>query len=243
LISLTGCQPLNGTNRHEQALAESCSVTLGSTSYDLSPLSGSDFEGSDQLYQYTVHLCGVAKESNCAKASGSICQYTPTGSYLFMISSWVLSPSPKFFLLDPTNPSLGVGVSLANGDSCQSSPRTVVLNVPCDPSSLGSTFTVMFSGCSYTITFPSSAGCPITVTSGSRLSGGEIYLIAVAVAVVVYLIAGCAYKRLRFGSSGIDACPNVDFWRAFPALVKDGVIVTFSPCCSRTRPGYGQIKD
>jgi len=61
----------------------------------------------------------------------------------------------------------------------------------------------------------------------SKLTGGSIFLIVVAVLVVVYLLVGCTYQRAVKGvTSWKESVPNSGFWTALPGLVKDGT--TFS---------------
>jgi len=59
-------------------------------------------------------------------------------------------------------------------------------------------------------------------------------LIILVVVIPLYIIMGWIYKRFRVGTTGIESCPNVEFWRDFPGLVKDGIRFTFSKvtsCC------------
>jgi hypothetical protein len=57
------------------------------------------------------------------------------------------------------------------------------------------------------------------------LSPGWIVFIILVVAVAGYLIAGSAYKRYKYGSSGLEAIPNIDIWRR---------IASFFTCRSRS---------
>jgi len=38
----------------------------------------------------------------------------------------------------------------------------------------------------------------------------------------LYVGGGCLFKRQKQGTQGMESCPNVDFWRGLPGLVKDG---------------------
>ena len=40
----------------------------------------------------------------------------------------------------------------------------------------------------------------------------------------MYLAAGIAFKAVKHQARGIEMIPNVDFWKSFPGLVKDGVM-------------------
>jgi hypothetical protein len=53
--------------------------------------------------------------------------------------------------------------------------------------------------------------------------GGILICIAI-VGMIMYLVIGAIFKKVRFGSQGLDLIPNVDFWKELPFLVKDGII-------------------
>lgn len=39
----------------------------------------------------------------------------------------------------------------------------------------------------------------------------------------VYICVGCYYKRVRLGvTSWSESIPNIEFWREFPSLVREG---------------------
>jgi cation-dependent mannose-6-phosphate receptor len=46
----------------------------------------------------------------------------------------------------------------------------------------------------------------------------------------VYVVAGCVYKSQKLGATGVEMCPNVEFWRDLPGLVKDGCAFTIAKC-------------
>jgi len=63
--------------------------------------------------------------------------------------------------------------------------------------------------------------------SGGKLSGGSVFLIILVVIIPVYIVIGCIYKRQKMGTSGMESCPNIDFWRDLPSLIGDGFKFTF----------------
>jgi len=228
------------------ATAEHCSQTILGTLFDLTPLSGTDYKASDPSYDYTVNICGtVSTETSCSTNKGAACQYTPTGGYLHMLSSWVSPPVPAWDLIDPTTPATGVKVKLINGDSGCPGPRSVEFQFKCGPTlTTNPPFTVTYTGCSYLIVFTTSAGCPSVPGGGSKLSGGFIFVIILLVSFVVYVVVGCIYKKVRLSTSGFASCPNNEFWVALPGLVKDGCVATFSICrrSSSSSGGYETVK-
>ena len=60
------------------------------------------------------------------------------------------------------------------------------------------------------------------------LSGGWVFIILLCVLIPLYVVGGCIYKSQKLGATGMDKCPNVEFWRDLPALVKDGFAFTFA---------------
>lgn len=72
----------------------------------------------------------------------------------------------------------------------------------------------------------------IITTSGGGSSGGggggggTIFLIILLVVVILYLVGGTVFNIKKRGKQGIDAVPNIEFWRDFPTLVKDGCTFT-----------------
>eukprot|EP01125_Pyxidicula_operculata_P002452 TRINITY_DN12314_c0_g1_i1.p1 TRINITY_DN12314_c0_g1~~TRINITY_DN12314_c0_g1_i1.p1 ORF type:complete len:221 (+),score=36.00 TRINITY_DN12314_c0_g1_i1:56-718(+) len=69
-------------------------------------------------------------------------------------------------------------------------------------------------------------GCALV--GGGGLSGGSVILILLFVFAVVYLVAGVLYNKFRLNKDGIELIPNLDFWKDFPSLVKDGFFFTVS---------------
>jgi cation-dependent mannose-6-phosphate receptor len=62
------------------------------------------------------------------------------------------------------------------------------------------------------------------------LSGGSVLLIIFFIAFGVYFVGGIAILYFMRGARGLEAIPNIDFWRGLPGLVKDGLIFLFSGC-------------
>ena len=78
----------------------------------------------------------------------------------------------------------------------------------------------------YFFTWTTSAACP-EGGSGSGgligktgLSGGSIFLIILLCCVVIYLVAGIVFKKVRMQAHGVEMIPNIDFWSSLPGLVR-----------------------
>jgi len=142
---------------------------------------------------------------------------------------------PVWAPINPSDPNAGVQLTVLGqpGTSCPSGGnRKAVINFACNPGAAPpSTYTVTESPtCTMTTTIPSGAGCPSSSPpppsdnpSSNKISGGTIFCIALLVASFVYVVAGCAYKRVKLGTTGMkESCPNDGFWWSLPGLVKDG---------------------
>ncbi len=87
--------------------------------------------------------------------------------------------------------------------------------------------------CWYTLVLSHQAGCGGGNGNGGNggsggISGGTVFLIILVVVIPVYVAVGCIYKRQKMGTSGMESCPNIDFWRDLPGLVGDGFKFTWS---------------
>jgi len=220
--------------------------------YDLSGIAGADISSSDSSYKYTAQVCApvTTKPTGCTAPTGSVYQAPATGTgSCHMLSNW--DGSAKWTPISATDPSAGVTVQLNNGENCGSLPRQVIFSFPCGTGT-GTTFSVTASGpnnCNYLLAFTNSYGCPGSSGGGGGgkggLSGGSIFLIIFFVGFFVYVLAGCIYKRTKMGTSGMEACPNIDFWRDLPALIRDGFRFTWAKlrgCCGAGDGTYEGLK-
>jgi len=64
-----------------------------------------------------------------------------------------------------------------------------------------------------------------------------IFIIIILVVVPVYVIGGCVYKSQKQGTRGVESCPNIDFWKTVPGLVKDGFSYSFNMIRSGCKSG------
>lgn len=88
----------------------------------------------------------------------------------------------------------------------------------------------------YTITMASPAACgkvapgpgPGPGGGSHGLSGGSLFLILFAVAIVLYAGGGFAYNvKVKEMEPSIAALPQLEYWKQLPGLVKDGMIFSF----------------
>jgi len=80
-------------------------------------------------------------------------------------------------------------------------------------------------------------------SSSSGMSGGSVFIIIVVVVSAVYVIAGCAYNRVKKGTTGWrESCPQNEFWCDLPGLMKDGFLFTKSKLTGKGGGGDGYDK-
>jgi len=261
----------DGKERPLGQAPSACTFTASSQNFDLTGVANmGDLPGSDASYTYKLHACDVVSDAACvakppATFGGSVCQYNTASppAYIHLLSSWVGTPSPVWSLINAQDPTKGVSVAMSNGDSCYNmgttQPRSVTINFPCTPNVPGGAYTITTSPtnpCAYIVNFNTQWSCPGTTPpppppgpggggGGGGLSGGTIFLIVLVVVIPVYVAAGCIFKRQRMGTTGCESCPNVDFWRALPGLIKDGfgfTIAKMKKCCGKGDGSYEPVK-
>ena len=119
----------------------------------------------------------------------------------------------------------GLVLTYSAGSTCSlGSSAYSTLNLICNPNLVGaaSNVTAFFvgdSGCQLNFAIETSAACPyVSVRTISPLGTGWIVFISLLVSATLYCTLGAAYKRYYYGSSGVEALPNVDLWRKLYAL-------------------------
>lgn len=137
--------------------------------------------------------------------------------------------------IDSNKPDLGLKITYSNGDTCTGSEnpiengksRKVSFLIYCaDHQSTEFVQTKINSNtitkCSLEFSIKSPAGCHIGYGTSS-LKKSAIILLWVLVLFIIYSVLGLAYNVKYKGKNGIEAFPNIGFWREFPGLVKDGI--------------------
>jgi len=59
-------------------------------------------------------------------------------------------------------------------------------------------------------------------------------LILFFVGIFLYLAIGMVVKYNRYDARGVDMVPNIDFWREFPGLIRDGMRFTYEKLFNRS---------
>ena len=189
--------------------------------------------GSDQAV-YNWNICAVQNScpSECGTTGTVACQSCASAPRsIGVISAQTFQVTPG---INSVNFIYGQG-SISSG--CGGIARNSNISVAC---STTATAAIMVNAppngqCFYTIIMNSSFACPSTVKPppplkppSSGLSGGSIFLIVISCLFVTYMIAGALYQWKMHEASGMDLCPNREFWSESGSLIKGGTLFTWS---------------
>jgi len=172
---------------------------------------------TDNPLVYKFAACSPL-EMQCSGTSGLMALAVPFNNPNQCIYPYGTNAATSVTLLG----SKAEGVQLQfKGGTCSSDPKvtaTTTLDIQCDAGGGGAPHAQQLlsssDDCGFHIQFKSSAGCPIQLEPEEVISPAAIALIVVASLAVVYLGGGFAYNSCARGASGIEAVPNIDFWRA-----------------------------
>jgi hypothetical protein len=231
-------------------------TTINGQNYDLSSLVNqvSTYTDATKGYLYTVAFCGFTSVSGCTSAS--VCQAPITGGSGTVIGVPPPTDAPLNTSLignaglsgiqQTYNSQAGAG-TCSNGQArmsyvsliCDSSKTTPEISSVNELASSG------YGHCIYNIQVLTIAGCPSTgptatvviqSTKGNapnnppshshHMEGGWWFVIIVLILVVVYVVVGVSVQAIR-GNRGLEMIPNLEFWKDFPSLIKDGCVFAF----------------
>jgi len=195
---------------------------------------------NDPRYDYYMNVCAPSTSSSDCQAQyhgAGICQYNSgtTTNVVASLGSWTAATWQS---ISGTQ----VQATLKDGTACwiefQQVPRTAHVMFTCSGST-GSSFTVQEDQATCTFNLAINVACPGVSPDGGGMSGGLVFIIILLVVIPVYIVVGCIYKAKTKGTTGMESCPNIDFWRDLPGLVKDGFRFVFSKC--RGGGSYSQV--
>lgn len=215
----------------------SCEFQLDGESFDFSDLrlhrGQAEYLTMDSSrYKYEINVCGAvtSKGSECQRSNGMICQYTPgPGNNLDgVISRWSAEPHAKWSYINEDQRDAGVKLTTKNGDDCtvhgQKKPREAVIFFPCNEDvKVGSISVQETATCTYVFNIPTKYSCP----GHSGMSAGWMFVAFLFFGSIIYIVLGVLYNRFRHNATGIEAFPNIEFWKDLPSLVRDGIMFTW----------------
>jgi hypothetical protein len=237
-------------------LSQHCNWTdpVSGARFDLSSLTLQEgfYEGSSEPYLWKLDVCHVVPDTSaCAEELGVLCQFD-NGDYMSAWATWGRTDQPEAYpqwsVIDD-DPTRGVQLNFTNGyPYCQNQGRrfnrSSLIKFLCTP---GKTDTMNFTivednPCFWIAQLESQYACAETSSpEAAKLSIGSILLIVLVVAIPLYILIGCIYNTKKHQTKGTDSCPNVEFWRDLPALVRDGCRFTFRGCKKGTGNAYEEL--
>lgn len=188
---------------------------------------------------FKLSFCRNSPDSTCVstKSTGvtipqSLCEYKSDGS-IVGIASFVEEPLPTYQLIDRDTPGNGITIRINNGDECVYATEDnltakyyFIGQLLCDRTADKPTLKMTTSSlCMYRADIKSKFGCPGYTESDGGV--GWILIIIFISLLVVYFVAGFIICTKRYGKTGKDAVPNIEFWSVLPSLVVAGVLFTF----------------
>jgi len=211
------------------------------------------YTNSTTKYSYELNVCNTVSSSDCLAKKGLLCQYEGI-QLTSMLAGWNVNTSGsgavakaygEWSLIDPTDPAIGVVLTFTNGEVCFLSStrldRVAIMKFYCGTGQ-PETFNIAEAPtCTFTLTYYSAAGCPAADSGSSGLSGGSLFLIIVVIVVPLYVVIGCIYKSKAQGTAGMESCPNIEFWRDLPGLIKDGFKFLAGGCKKGSGDSYDEL--
>lgn len=146
----------------------------------------------------------------------------------------------------PNGPDKGFRMTYTNGDSagCPAARRMTV-TYTCDEGASKPSLSKVAEPmpCDYTFTMTTKQACPNLSQAGlGGMSLGTLLLILIGVSVVIYIGAGIAINVKKFGKTGVEAFPNLEFWKSIPGLAKDGVMFVVNKVTKRGGSSYQEVE-
>jgi len=203
-----------------------CTYTVSGITYDFGALQNASFEYTQNGLTFYVTPCAITPRSTtrCVRESPAI--------YWDDTFCWYCGQlTTQEFTKNPDGTIELVYSSGESGGGCNS--RQVNLIFECDPENGGiykGQFTTVVR-CEYSLYWKTKYACDSYYTSAQPnvLTGGGWFLIIIfAIALPIYLVGGIYYKYKIKGATGIEVCPNIEFWKDLPFLVLDGCKYTKS---------------
>jgi len=224
------------------SLCEECKVTdQNGKIFDLSPLGGNDYQVQDPItsasslfgIQYVFNLCGEVHSTCSGRSVFEVLEVMGT-----LTETCEIVGKPDKQRITHTQKEDGTQILdlvWPDGDMCIGSenplengqPKKAQFQIICDSIQGSSWEYVHIDGltvtrCSPMFRIRSPAGCkPGTFSSSSQGFFGRLFTWIFIVG-GLYFAIGWIYNTQKFGKSGVDALPHLEFWRALPENLNYG---------------------
>jgi len=204
-----------------------CTYTVSGITYDFGALQNSSFDYTQNGLTFYVTPCAITPRSTsrCVREAPAIYWDDTFCWYCGQLSTQEFSKNPDGTI------ALVYSTGEAGG-GCNT--RQISMIFECDPEETGiyrAQLTTVLR-CQYSLYWKTKYACDSYYSSGQTsdvLTGGGWFLIIIfAIGLPIYLGAGIYYKYKIKGATGIELCPNIEFWKDLPYLVMDGCKFTKS---------------
>lgn len=212
------------------ALTNGCSLTDGSTKYDLSRLikADGDYEIKAGTATYALNICKKLSsfkdfESDNAASARTDDKYKYN---LGKVSENLEVKEGGDLVLVYTG-----------GDKCNigSGTRSTVIHFICNKNAgTGSPKYIYDNECTYLFSWTTAEACPSNLNS---TSGGSAIMIILVVVIVAYFLGMALYKRAQ-GAVGLEQIPHIDFFRSVLAKLR-GIRL---PVGGGSGEGYNRVR-
>ncbi|XP_045169725.2 uncharacterized protein LOC123532367 [Mercenaria mercenaria] len=72
--------------------------------------------------------------------------------------------------------------------------------------------------------------CSQNSSNGSAFGPGAIIIVVLFGIIIVYLVGGVVFQKVKNKASGTDLIPNKDIWKGLIGLITGGIMFTFNKC-------------
>lgn len=227
----------------------SCTFSHGTEySWDPTGLSNYPISYSAGKLRFTMNFCSESPDSKCVSKNrdgktirGAACLYEDDNT-VYSLGTHSDSPAPTYAVIDYGEPDYGIEVLYKNGGACaadKEEPYIMSIHLICDMTASTPSMEVeQYSDCYYFGQIRTKFGCngySEASKSAGGLSGGWIFIIIVLCSVGLYLGAGFAVCTKRYGKTGKNAIPHLDFWLS----VKTNALVGLQLVIGKVRGMFG----
>lgn len=222
-----------------RTLGSVCSCTSNGKIFTLQGLNPRLLSATSGQYNFYLDPCGTAGDDTKNEAA-KFCQSGETGCQKVGGTSDFPIAGQSFVAHgDPYKNQLVFTYTFVDAETV----RTTNLNLKCNfdggdtPFAYDTEYGPDDKNRFYNFTLQTTQICTVEPSEG--ISGGSVLLLLLFFFTLVYLAAGILFMKLVRSAVGWEAIPNIEFWKDFPALVKDGVQFTLSGC--KAESSYEQI--
>ncbi|KAL2613330.1 hypothetical protein R1flu_025022 [Riccia fluitans] len=177
-------------------------------------------------FSYDAPMCDSCESCGGPLHCGETCsalQAVSTGGYPVCTTLGSAS-NHSYSLINPEKPELGVILKMVAASTRKTCSLSVSVYCSMKEEELPSVVTkVTLAGCDYTTSIRHPAGCPVvTSVKGGGVGWFGTLLIVLLCGLIVYFAVGIAYRMTVLGVSGLEAFPNLDFWKSLPHKIQLG---------------------